>query len=369
MTRTFTKVPDDANVAASYNILSNGVPFRIPSSKASADTMMFASISVRASMTDALRLYQAILNSLNLLVPAKTVGNKDETRNTEKMRGVGTLPELKRNNTNPGSHRRSDSVTLPIKQPLQLFLPYITRDTDSIYEQTTALGWNRTQLPGKLQFGWNSSNISSIPLFGKGFPEKLAFWHGGNLPGTTVAVILFPETRTAVVVMQNSLGVCDAADLISQLLSDCLFIGGPQHDYVSLAEEATRNGLARMERVAEQLQKEREPGTKHRPLDEYVGQYENSIKNWMIEIGLDGSGRLFLRFQGRVDEQYSQRYHHYDAFVWNLSYDETVERAQYCRPHEFYRFHFEARDGRIYQLRWHHDPNILEGEEFVRQEK
>jgi hypothetical protein len=137
---------------------------------------------------------------------------------------------------------------------------------------------------------------------------------------------------------------------------------------VALAKEAVDNGKARMQKVAEQLEAERVPGTHHRPLEEYVGLYENTIKNWVIEIGLDESHQLFLRFQGRLDEQYALRHCHHDVFVWNISYDETVKRAQYCRPYEFYRFHFEAHDGHIVHLRWHHDPNVKEGEVFSKRD-
>jgi hypothetical protein len=131
-----------------------------------------------------------------------------------------------------------------------------------------------------------------MPWFGKSFSRKLALWHGDNMPGTTAAAILLLESTTAVVVLQSSLGLCDAADLISQLLSDCLFLGKPQYDCVSLAAEATKNNLLSIAKVAKQLEDKREPATEHRPLHEYVGRYENAIKNWEIEIGLDYSNQL-----------------------------------------------------------------------------
>jgi len=359
MTRTFTKNPDDPNVALPYNILSDGTPFQIPFSEASSDTIMFSAVSVRTTMADILQLYGAMLERLGALVPG---GTSNETKD------AGVLSKWYRFVTGSGSSTTTTdaSPTNPIKQAHQLFRPHSVRSSNTLYEQTSALGWNRTQLPGRLEFGWNSSNVAAMPLFGKGYPEKLALWHGGNMPGSTVAAILLPETQTAIVVMQNSLGLCDAADLTAQLLLDCLFLDQPQHDYVALAKEATKNGASRMEKVAEQLEQERESGTDHRPLEEYTGIYENAIKNWVIHIGLDESGELFLRFQGRLDEEYKLRHYNYDVFAWNLSYDETVKRAQYCRPHTFYRFYFESQNDRISFLRWHHDPNVAEGEVFTR---
>jgi hypothetical protein len=143
--------------------------------------------------------------------------------------------------------------------------------------------------------------------------------------GTIAAAILLLESTIAVVVLQSSLGLCDAADLIAQLLSDCLFLGKPQYDDVSLAAEVTKNNLLSMAKVARQLEDKREPATEHSPFHEYVGRYENAIKNWEIEIGLDYSNQLSLRFQDRLDEQYSLRHYNYDVFAWNLSYDETIK--------------------------------------------
>ena len=189
------------------------------------------------------------------------------------------------------------------------------------------------------------------------------------MPGTTAAVILLPETATAIVVLQNSLGLCDAADWTAQLLVDCLFTGQPQHDYIALATEAAMNGKKRMDQVQRQLDREQQHNTTHRSLEQYIGVYEYSIKNWAIEIGVADADNLFLRFQRRLDEEYTLGHYHHDVFVWNMSYDDLVKRAQYCRPYTYYKFEFEpGSDGSISFLRWRHDPNVPEGEIFEKAE-
>ncbi|KAG7288405.1 hypothetical protein NEMBOFW57_007937 [Staphylotrichum longicolle] len=75
-----------------------------------------------------------------------------------------------------------------------------------------------TQLPGSLNFGWNQDVLGPFPKLGEHYPGKLAIWHGGNMPGATSALCLLPESETAVVVLQNSLGLCDVADWICPLL-------------------------------------------------------------------------------------------------------------------------------------------------------
>lgn len=371
MTRTHTHNPKDPNVAVSYNILSDGTAFRIPFSEASADTMMFSGVSVRTSMADLLRLYKAFLKEMKPLIPGKNMSGISEGGIFKALSRTfcGLFGRLTPSPapSSPSDCEKPASATPTIKQIARIFGPSISRSCDTLYEQTSALGWNRTELPGKLEFGWNSTMVAAMPLLGESYPGKLALWHGGNMPGMTAAVILLPQTTTAVVVLQNSLGLCDAADWTAQLLLDCVLTGVPQQNYISLALEAAKNGSMRMKNVAEQLERERKPGTTHRPLQEYTGAYQNAIKNWTIEISVDSSDQLNLRFQRRADEQYALRHYHDDVFVWNLTYDETVKRAQYCRSYKFYRFHFESNQNNcISFLRWHHDPNISEGEVFVK---
>jgi Domain of unknown function (DUF3471)/Beta-lactamase len=252
-----------------------------------------------------------------------------------------------------------------------LIRPHISRPVDSLLEQTYALGWNRTQLPGKLDFGWNSGTVEALPELGQRFPGRLAIWHGGNMPGTTAAVCLLPESGTGVVVLQNSLGLCDAADWTCQLILDTIFTGKPAHDYLQLAAESATNGGLRMKEVQAQLEKGRVLETEHRPLHAYTGRYYNVIRNWVIEVGISRAGELYLRFQGREDEQYTLRHYHYDTFVWNLPYNETVKRAQYCRSYAYYKMEFEpsaladgAQVSPIACIRWRHDPAVPEGEVF-----
>lgn len=143
MTRTFTENPKDSNVAAPYNILTDGTPFRIPFSEASTNTMMFSAISVRTSMTDLLRLYGAILNKINPLVPGKEENMTTEIGGLRRWFSRIEWPSYSTETTSPA--RRDTSTVIPgalspIKQPNQLYRPYITRSSDTLYEQTSALG-------------------------------------------------------------------------------------------------------------------------------------------------------------------------------------------------------------------------------------
>ena len=335
MTRTYTQEPEDSNIALPYNILTDKTAFRIPQSEISDKTAMFAGASVRSSMADLLKLYQSYLHAIQQL----------------------DLPD------------KSKSTAVS-KQIEEIVRPQIATSSDSLREQTYALAWMRTQLPGKLDFAWNSKVVDPFPILGINAPKKLAIWHGGNFPGVTAAVCLLPESGTAVVVMQNSLGLCDIADWACEAIVDTLTSGKPQHDYLELARQAATNTAQKMEKVQEQLDKERIRGTTHRSLTSYVGSYRNATGNWVIEICTDRTGKLCLKFQARDDELYVLRHYHDDTFVWNLSYDELVKRVQFIRAYPYYKIGFESRASKkgasIDCLRWRHDESVPEGEVFTK---
>lgn len=302
MTRTFTKAPDDPNTAIPYNILLDRTPFKIPFSAISSESMMFAGQSVRGSLADLLRLYKAFLESMQKLdslvsdkdpsVLDSLVSDKDssvldslesEKDSSDTCEGaplqsqkLGTVRQAFQNDikSNIGppkavecqNDKEATTQLSPLKELASLMRPHISRPVDSLLEQTYALGWNRTQLPGKLDFGWNAGAVKAMPTLGGRFLGRIVIWHGGKMPGTTAAVCLLPESGTGVVVLQNSLGLCDVADWACQLLLDKNFLGSPVYDYVRLASESVTNGGLRMKEVQARLEREQVHGTKHRPL-------------------------------------------------------------------------------------------------------
>ena len=338
MTRTSTRLPaEDSNVALPYNILLDKTAFQLPQPELSNNSMMFAGASVETSVADLLKLYQSYLHAIQ-----SRFDNKD------------TPPS-------------------PIKQVAELIRPQIARPVNSLLEQTYALGWSRTQLPGKIHSAWNSKFVAELPLLGRNASSRLALWHGGSMPGAEAAVCLLPQSGTAVVVLQNSLGLCIAADWACQAIVNTIFLGEPGHDYLKLARECVWNGGQRIEEVQKQLDNEQILGTMPRPLTDYVGKYRNDIGNWIIEIYIDDAGKLCLKFQAREDELYVLRHYQDNVFVWNLSYDEMVKRSQFLRPYAYYKIEFES-STRLYsllgrpinRLRWRHDPNVPEGEIFIK---
>ncbi|KAI1401056.1 hypothetical protein F4819DRAFT_341761 [Hypoxylon fuscum] len=117
---------------------------------------------------------------------------------------------------------------------------------------------------------WNGS-----PWYGE-FSRKLETWHGKNMPGSTTAVHLHPETGLAVTVLHNSLGRCDVEDWICQSTIDTQFLGNPAQNNVHLVSNCVKLGFNCMEEVQSQLRKERVQGAKYQPTHIAVGTSTSS---------------------------------------------------------------------------------------------
>ncbi len=69
--------------------------------------------------------------------------------------------------------------------------------------------------------------LDGMPIVGKGVPSRLVVYHQWGLPGALSAVVLMPNTRTAIVVLSNSLALNDCPDGSQKLpyfiLTQCSF--------------------------------------------------------------------------------------------------------------------------------------------------
>lgn len=347
MIRTFTKnLQDNSNIACAYSVLQDRSPYPIPLLQISENTMMAASGSIRSSIADLLRFYAAFLHAA-----------KDQFSNAR--------------TTTPGS---------PLAQISQILQPHVSMSITSLREQTYGLGWARAELPGTLGLlGANNGLVASMPeVLSKG-PSRLCVYHEGSMPGGTSAVYLFPETQSGVVVLQNSIALSDSAGWVGELFTEALFGGANLEKYILLAEESSKQGRLSMDKVAQQLENEKVPGTQHRPFEQYVGRYWNAIHNYFIEVIIDSDGngqRLQFKFQGLESERFDLRHYDYDVFVWNTAFDEATKRARYIdRPAWYYKFFFEsegyesdpATPPAINILRWRYDATVEGGESFKRQ--
>lgn len=141
MDRTFTRHPDDENVAAPYNILSDKTPHRLPFCNASNETAMFAGQSVRASMADLLKYSAAYLEALRNITSAIRCSETGRNAITKPASAFAGLVASCFSSTKTTDASKREVVNEnPIRQIALISRPYIARPVDSLLEQTYALG-------------------------------------------------------------------------------------------------------------------------------------------------------------------------------------------------------------------------------------
>lgn len=227
----------------------------------------------------------------------------------------------------------------------------------TLLERSYAMGWIRTQLPGALGImGENVAirSLQALPELGVGSPSRLCIYHQCSSVGYFGNIALFPETRSAVVVLANSVALTDSADTIAQALIQTLFDFPNPIDFVLFTEDSVKKLLGQYQEHAAQIARMRREGTRRFPAGEYAGRYANDLGNFVLEIRPGHNDDTFeMLFQGRKSQQYELRHLRDDIFEWSLSLDDEAKRARFHIPNTYYflvKFH-SAQD-RVNRLTW-----------------
>ncbi|KAI1121904.1 beta-lactamase/transpeptidase-like protein [Nemania abortiva] len=209
----------------------------------------------------------------------------------------------------------------PSPNCLEIFGARNTLPGWSLREQSYGAGWCRAQLPA----------LGAQPVVGEGRPSRLT------------AVNLLPETQSAVIALQNSLGPVDSADFVAELLVERLLGVQSPVDYA----------FKYMDMLKLKLDSDRKLGTMPKPL------------------GADG--HLAVVFQGLQSEPFNLRHYNYDTFSWWMPYNDVMRSGQYAigTTSSFWLMRFEANNfGQMVKLSWAMDTAFPEWEEaFTRNSK
>ncbi|KUJ15351.1 beta-lactamase/transpeptidase-like protein [Mollisia scopiformis] len=207
-----------------------------------------------------------------------------------------------------------EEVSNPIKEGETLFSQHIPVLNPSFRERSYALGWIRTQLPeiaGVMGDNIRILGLDELPIIGEGTESRLLLYHQGATVGYFPSLYQFPELRSGIVVLTNSIALGDQADWIAQSLT--------QGDYWDAG------GLF-------YIQVRRKPGS---------------------------HDTLRIAFQGLEKHAYDLRHYHDDVFEWTLTRNETAKRARYHMfGLDYFLMQFKGNSKDIDELAWHDDGNL-----------
>ncbi|KAF2118736.1 beta-lactamase/transpeptidase-like protein [Lophiotrema nucula] len=322
------------NFAKPYAALADGTPYKLPCRQDFRGHFFEAAAGIYTSLNDTLKYASAVLEAASKL-PLKADG--------------------------------------PIRESDQLFTSHIPVVNPSFRERSYALDWIRTQLPGVVGVMGDNRRIlpiDQLPVIGRGATPRLALYHQGATVGYFPSFYLFPETKSAVMVLTNSIANCDAADWIAQTMIQALFDDKDPIDWLELTRKFTRQCLQYYDDMQDEVRQKRQAGGPKRDLDAYLGDYYDNTGIFYIRIRRhpEKEDALQLEFQGLKKHAYQLRFFYDDTFEWTLSRDETAKRARYHQfDQEYFNFHFHSSDGTaMNSLTWHHDPMVTKPETFER---
>ena len=338
LVRTSTSdVSNDRNIGKCYCVLENRELYPVPSPEVNATKALEGAAGIKSTVNDLLRLYEYFMKTCNTQI-------QQQSTSTEYC---------------------------PFKQCATLIKAHSFMEGATLRENAYGLGWVRCQLPGVLgKQGINARLQMDLPMIGAGGASRLCLYHEGLMPGSSTNVYTFPETMTAVVVLQSGVALNDCPDWVSQLLIETIFDVPQKNDFVQLARASAKKMLALVPSMHSTLDSQRVQNT--RPsfdLGQYVGRYFNPIKNFFVEVTQLEDG-LHLAFQGRESQSHPLRHYHYDTFTWLMTHDEAGKRARLMVNYSagFYLLRFGVSLlGRVDRLYWGIENTFPEAETFMKE--
>lgn len=326
--------PEPENRAVAYSSMDDGSFALIPRPESQDGTIQAAAGGVRSCVADLLVYFSAILDARN------------------------------------SSFTRSDSSSASIIKEAAMVTSghnFITKG--SRLEKSYALGLLRAQLPNTFgDVGPNVGLVDSMPTIGNPTSSQLVIFGQGSFPGFLSSVFLLEQSETVIVVLTNSLALNDAADWIGQLILEEILDVEKKTDFAQLAEASKSKYLKNFAEAEQRMNNTKKPDSPRRPLNDYAGDYYNSLHNFFIRIISTKDG-LLMCFQGEDWDVYELEVIDKDSFSWWLPREEQAKRGRWpIDSEEFFRFNFSSKqDGKIAQLTWAMDPDVPSGETFVKE--
>ncbi|KAL8832600.1 MAG: hypothetical protein Q9191_000169 [Dirinaria sp. TL-2023a] len=236
-------------------------------------------------------------------------------------------------------------------------------------EKSYAFGFYRSQLPSNvLGMGWNSIYVKSMPkLVPRGHCGPVIA-HGGSLPGYHSSIAILPEIDASVIVCTNSIALGDTSGWTSLALIEALIDTPTPSDFRSLASEAAENNVRNVSKLLKSLEEAKKPGTTHKPLDEYVGRYTDSLHDWIIDVHKKENNGLEVAFQGLESQTWALSHYECDTFLWLASREEQAKRCRmttYPLIGNHFKIIFQQNAaGAIDRLCWPHEAAVPVNEQY-----
>jgi hypothetical protein len=126
---------------------------------------------------------------------------------------------------------------------------------------------------------------------------------------------LFPETKSAIVVLSNGLNCGDAADFTASILVQELFDLQPRINILSMVAKECQNQLQQYDIFMQEWEKHRDVSKPSAPIASYEGSYRRLGLTLLVRESTT-PGRLELCFNDRMDIVQPLEYYNVDKYSY-----------------------------------------------------
>lgn len=182
---------------------------------------------------------------------------------------------------------------------------------NTINGKSYALGWARHILPSS-HLGWQNGP-QTTQILGRESRPRVLFYHGGQITGYLNSAYMFPETRSAVIVLTNAQGSGDFSDWVAQCLIQELFDLRPRLDFKAIVDENAKIHLGNFQKLKRSLRDTERAGPMP-PTRSVVGTYRNDSIAMTIDIFEGDSGLLLMQFNEMESQRHVLTHYHDDVF-------------------------------------------------------
>lgn len=337
--RTTVATPNADNVAQPY-LYSPDSPFLIGKPQVGDGTIMVGAMGLKSSVNDLLIYANSLM-----------VAHEHQSRTNS--------------TTTPGN---------PFAQVSKLFEPQviISKDEHGNVKEEFAMGWVRTLLPSTMsQVSINDGLVEQYPTIGKGLKSRpVIYYHAGSVVGYLASLTLIPETKSAIVVLPNTLSNQDTADWVGMILLEALLNSPERTDIIPYAKEAAETWARAFPAMTKELDSGRSTNTFMPRPDTFVGQYFNEVHTWFFDIFQEeGKEDLWVAYCGDRENKYRLQHYRDDTMSFEIDSEESKRRGLWPVPSaEAYLLHFRRQAGASHMesILWKADWEEPDGEIFSR---
>jgi len=338
---------EGGNLAEGHTVLHDRRPVRLRMPQVSDKTICGAAMAIWSNVPEMLIWSQAVMERLE--------EEETEKGTIEAMQGLSLNTERCEAAHHDDHTDAQSTSTNPLRRISQITSRKIPVTDDTVNENSYAFGWARHMIPST-QLGWLSTNgPQRDDVIGRGSRPQLTLYHGGQVTGYLNSIYLFPETKSAVVVLTNAQSAGDCSDLVAQMFVQSLFDLTPEVDFGMRAEKLSTSSLNRYTKMKDDLQKNRMLNTPCPRLESLEGTYRNEEIKGIIHVYKVSRDQLEMK-RNRMDSQ-CHLLEHYQSHTFSFlpgSSDEMETRCleDYSDYNQYLLSFVRDKDGSVIGLDW-----------------